>query len=113
MIRKRFISALFFAAALTFGAGQAHALAAGSKSSALLPSLHAETTSIVTENAIRLDAQQEISASTAKMIALAANPGATFNSIVRHDARTFRVRLQQNGGVFDVFVDVVTGQIKG
>ena len=56
--------------------------------------------------------QRRISASRAKSAAMNRHRGAKFVNVQLVNPSTYRVRLQKNGRIVDVYVDAYTGQVK-
>ncbi|MCF6220942.1 MAG: PepSY domain-containing protein [Robiginitomaculum sp.] len=56
--------------------------------------------------------QRKISASRAKAAAMRQHRGAKFVNVQLVNQATYRVRLQKNGRIVDVYVDAYTGQVK-
>ncbi len=56
--------------------------------------------------------QRKISASRAKAAAMSRHRGAKFVNVQLVNPSTYRVRLNKNGRIVDVYVDAYTGQVK-
>jgi len=56
--------------------------------------------------------QRRISASRAKASAMSQHRGAKFVNVQLVNQGTYRVRLNKNGRIVDVYVDAYTGQVK-
>lgn len=56
--------------------------------------------------------QRRISASRAKAAAMGRHRGAKFVNVQLVNQSTYRVRLNKNGRIVDVYVDAYTGQVK-
>ena len=56
--------------------------------------------------------QRRISASRAKSAAMSQHRGAKFVNVQLVNQATYRVRLNKNGRIVDVYVDAYTGQVK-